>query len=276
VAYASLRGSRQLTSELPRLVLEIVVPVAAATLAGLVATTVIDVRAEAHARGQALQASLRRIVGQADAARRQVERDVHDGAQQQLVAASLQLRALARQATEDTARAATTLATVRAIVAAARLDLTVLSRGVYPRALAEGDLVAALSSSVAHGIRPVAVEADELPAVAPDVAAAVYFCCLEAVQNATKHAGERARITIRLHTAAGQLGFEVSDDGVGFDVAAGGGRGVRHLADRAEALGGQCVVTSAPGRGTVVRGRVPLGAPPAPDGAGRARVSSRG
>jgi signal transduction histidine kinase len=107
---------------------------------------------------------------------------------------------------------------------------------------------------------PTSVDAEEIGRYPQQVEAAIYFCCLEALQNAGKHAGDGAAITIELHEEQGALLFSVGDTGAGFDPASGAGQGhgFVNMADRVGAFGGTLRVDSAPGRGTTIRGRVPL------------------
>lgn len=136
-------------------------------------------------------------------------------------------------------------------------DLRDLARGIYPPLLADQGLVAALEAQARKSAVPVHVESDGIGRYPQEAEAAVYFCALEALQNTGKYA-EAAQATIRLHEEAGAIAFEVADDGVGFDPAARGyGTGLQGMADRLSALGGELSVDSAPGRGTIVRGRVP-------------------
>ena len=112
-----------------------------------------------------------------------------------------------------------------------------------------------------RAVLPTSVEVDELPRFDPDVEAAVYFCCLEAIQNAGKHAGDGARVTVRIGHDADALRFAIADDGAGFDPADGDGHGhgFVNMEDRLGAIGGALVVTSAPGAGTTVSGVIPMG-----------------
>jgi signal transduction histidine kinase len=140
-------------------------------------------------------------------------------------------------------------------VAAALLaieTLSSLSRGIYPRLLSEQGLMAAVRSAVMAGPLPVAVEACEIGRLHPTVEAALYFCCMEAVQNATKHSGAD-RITVRMEKARGRWRLTVRDDGSGFDPAVvGEGAGLANMRDRLDAVGGVVTVDSRPGLGTTV------------------------
>jgi len=137
-------------------------------------------------------------------------------------------------------------------------ELRDLARGIYPPLLADLGLAAALEAQARKAALPVTVEARNLGRYSQDIEAAVYFCVLEALQNAAKYAQARqARVTLGHDSRA--LTFTVGDDGRGFDQAATPmGTGVQGMADRLAALGGTLRVTSAPGHGTQVTGRVPV------------------
>ncbi len=208
-----------------------------------------------------LQESRRRIVAAQDEERRRLERNIHDGAQQQLVALAVKVR-LARQLNDrDPIRAARQLEDVEAELGQALQDLRDLARGIYPPLLADRGLAAALGSQASKAAVPVTVEAEGLRRYPQDREAAVYFCCLEALQNVAKYAGSSS-VVVRLEERGGDLVFAVTDDGAGFDPATTGyGTGLRGMADRLEALGGDLWVESAPGRGTTVTGRISIDLP---------------
>jgi signal transduction histidine kinase len=133
-----------------------------------------------------------------------------------------------------------------------------LARGIYPPLLADKGLPVALESQARKATLPVTVVADGVQRYAQEIEAAVYFCCLEALQNAQKYAAA-TRASVRLHTTDGVLKFEVTDDGAGFDPAvAKRGAGLSNMADRIDALGGTLELSSAPGSGTTVSGTLPL------------------
>lgn len=216
----------------------------------------------------ALQASRRRIVEAQDTARRSLERDLHDGAQAQLI--SLRLRVGALQATLDGAEdpAAVTgveLGTLAAEIDAAVATLRNLARGLHSPLLDQGGPVAALRAHARSLPLPVTVRGEVAPRPDPAVESAVYLACLEALQNALRHSGA-GRIDVEVRGLGNELRFEVSDDGGGFDPAvAEPGLGLTSMEDRVAALGGTLTVDSGPGRGTRVRGRIPLtpaGSPP--------------
>ena len=137
-------------------------------------------------------------------------------------------------------------------------ELRDLAHGIYPPLLADKGLLAALESAARRATLPVSVRADGLARYTPEREATIYFCVLEALQNAGKYSGEGASVTVELHEDAGSLAFIVTDDGVGFDVAErGAGAGFTNILDRLGALGGTLRVESARGRGTRVAGAVP-------------------
>ena len=208
-------------------------------------------------RSQELRASRQRIVTTQDAERRRLERNIHDGAQQHLVALAVKLRLVRGLMAKDPGRAATMLGELRAEVDEAIETLSSLALGIYPPVLEERGIAAALESQVRVGSIPVVVDADGVDRQPIETEAAVYFCCLEAIQNAAKYA-QAARIDVRLGHVGANLTFEVRDDGVGFDTAASrSGSGLQGMADRLAALGGSVDIASTPGSGTVVSGHVP-------------------
>jgi signal transduction histidine kinase len=205
-----------------------------------------------------LRASRQRLVAAQDEERRRLERNIHDGAQQQLVALAVKAR-LARQLTErDPGKTAEMLQQIEAETQTALEDLRDLARGIYPPLLADRGLVAALEAQSRKASVPVSVEADAVGRYSADVEATVYFCTLEALQNVAKYA-EADGTLIRLSQSNGSLSFEVVDEGRGFDPdAVATGSGLQGMADRLAAVGGSLEIRSAPGRGTTVAGRVPV------------------
>jgi signal transduction histidine kinase len=210
-----------------------------------------------RSRSAELTASRRRLLETQDRERQRLERDIHDGAQQHLVALIVNLRLLKALVGGSPEQAGVLLPRLRLAVEKAEATLRDLASGVYPTSLVEEGVAAALRDAVGSAPLPIAVSggADRWP---DEVEAAIYFCCLEAVQNAVKHA-EAGSITIRLETRGGRARFVVSDDGAGFDAAAvRSSPGMAGLHDRMEVLGGSVDVRSAPGRGCTVEGSVPL------------------
>ena len=216
--------------------------------------------AEVRRQTEQLRASRSRVVSAADAERRRIERDLHDGAQQQLVALSANIRLAHELARSDLAAALAVLEQLGRDVQAALEELRELAHGIYPPLLADRGLAEALSAVAARGPVHARLEAPLLDRYPPDVEATVYFCCLEALQNTGKHAGDAATATMRVEEKSGKLAFEVSDDGLGFDPAShSGGAGLANMTDRLGAIGGTLRIESAPGRGTRVAGTIPLG-----------------
>jgi signal transduction histidine kinase len=206
-----------------------------------------------------LRESRRRIVSAQDERARALERNIHDGAQQQLVALSVKLGLAERLVVPDPDRAISMLAEAKAETNDALSDLRDLARGIYPPLLADQGLAAALEGQARKSLVPVEVEPDGIGRYPQETEAAVYFSCLEALQNVAKYANA-TRATIHLTQEDGSLTFEVSDDGIGFDPdGAAHGTGLQGIADRLAALGGQVTIRSAPGDGTTVAGRLPVG-----------------
>jgi signal transduction histidine kinase len=204
-----------------------------------------------------LRASQRRIVAAQDQERRRLERNIHDGAQQQLVALTVKMRLAESLAGKDTAKTEAMLVQMQEETQAALEDLRDLARGIYPPLLADQGLGAALESQARKSAVPVTVESDGVGRYPQEVEAAVYFSVLEALQNVAKYA-EAQHATVALAQVNGELAFSVRDDGRGFAAGdAGRGSGFQGMADRLGALGGTVAITSAPGQGTMVAGRIP-------------------
>jgi signal transduction histidine kinase len=205
-----------------------------------------------------LRASRRRLVTAQDEERRRLERNIHDGAQQQLVALTVKARLAEQMIDRDPATARDLVAQIGTETTGTLEDLRDLARGIYPPLLADKGLAAALEAQGRKAAVPVAVDSD-VGRLDRDVEAGVYFCVLEALNNVAKYAGA-SHVDVRLWWQDGEVVFEVGDDGVGFDPAARGyGTGLRGMADRLEALGGSLEVRSAPKAGTKVVGRIPAG-----------------
>ena len=216
---------------------------------------------ELRRQAQDLQASRARIVVAADAERRRMERDLHDGAQQYLVAIAVKARLIRQLARTDVARSVALSEELVADVAAALDDLRTLAHGIYPPLLSSDGLGAALAAVARRATIPVHLDAQGVGRHQPEIEAAVYYCCLEALQNATKYAGEAATAHIRVWEENAELRFEVADDGAGFELDHKvRGAGLTNMSDRMGAVGGTLLVDSAPGSGTRVRGVVPTGA----------------
>jgi signal transduction histidine kinase len=227
-----------------------------ASQAGLVLRNV-RLTAELHARIDDLRASRRRLVRAQDEERHRIERNLHDGAQQQLVALNVQLTLL-EDAADDPGEVREVTGELRAGLRAALDDLRALARGIYPPLLADQGLSAALHAQAGKAPLPVEIEADGIGRYPREAEAAAYFCILEALQNVAKYA-RASRATVALSCPAGQLRFTVTDDGDGFDPAkATHGTGLQGMADRLAAVGGTLRVDSAPGSGTTVSGTLPV------------------
>jgi len=204
----------------------------------------------------------------AAAERRRIERDLHDGAQSLLVSMRIKLGLAADRAAELDAPDLHRLLLELGDEAQAALDgVRTIAHGTYPPLLATRGLAAALAAEGDRTALPVRV-LGRVPRSGPEHEAAVYFVCLEALQNAAKHAGRGARATVRLSCWGNALAFDVRDDGAGFAAASAppGSGGLAHMRERAEAVGGELTVIAEPGRGTRVRGRVPWPARVIPSG----------
>ncbi|HEX3327479.1 MAG TPA: GAF domain-containing sensor histidine kinase, partial [Actinomycetota bacterium] len=227
-----------------------------ASQAGLVLRNV-RLTAELRATIDELRASRRRLVGAQDEERRKIERNLHDGAQQQLVALRVQLGLLGRVA-GDPKRVEKMAHQLQDALQDALDDLRDLARGIYPPLLADKGLAFALEAQVRKLASDAAVESDGVGRYPQEVEAAVYFCALEAMQNVSKYA-EATTTVVRLAETDGHLLFEIQDDGRGFSPdETGYGTGLRGMADRLDAIGGNLEVSSEPGQGTLVRGQVKL------------------
>jgi signal transduction histidine kinase len=206
---------------------------------------------------QDLRESRRRIVSAQDQRARTLERNIHDGAQQQLVALSVKLRLASGLLERDPAKARTMLEELQGQTTETLEDLRDLARGIYPPLLADKGLPAALEAQARKSPVPVTVQPDGVGRYGQDVESAVYFCCLEALNNVAKYA-DASSVEIRLRQKDGELRFEVADNGVGFEPGATTrGTGLQGIADRLDALGGRFEIRTAPGKGTTLVGLVP-------------------
>jgi signal transduction histidine kinase len=203
-----------------------------------------------------LRESRRRIVSAQDERARALERNIHDGAQQQLVALSVKLRLATGFVERDPVKARAMLEELQGQTTETLEDLRDLARGIYPPLLADKGLPAALEAQARKSPVPVTVQPDGVGRYRQDVESAVYFCCLEALNNVAKYA-DASSVEIRLQQSDGELRFQVADDGRGFDTAAmSDGTGLQGMADRLDAIGGIFEIVSVPGAGTTVSGRL--------------------
>jgi signal transduction histidine kinase len=205
-----------------------------------------------------LRMSRQRLVSAQDEERRKLERNLHDGAQQQIVALAVKLRLLERLIERDAEKAKSMAASLQTEAGDALEELRDLARGIYPPLLADKGLVAALESQARRSVVHVTIDADGVGRYPQEIEAAVYFSCLEALQNVAKYA-EVTRATLRLSDGDGRLRFEVTDDGVGFEAdETPYGTGLHGIADRLSAIGGEAHVRSTPGAGTSITGELPI------------------
>jgi signal transduction histidine kinase len=207
-----------------------------------------------------LQDSRRRIVAASEAERRKLERDLHDGAQQRLVSLRIRLAIASEHAVGDPV-AQSRLGELEGDLDEAIEELRDLAHGIFPSLLSDRGLLPALRAVGRRGPRAIEVTGRRIGRYPPEIESAVYYCCLEALQNATKHAGAEARIVARLSADQQELRVEVSDDGPGFDVTrVNGGVGLRNMQDRLGAVRGRLTIISSPGNGTLITGVVPISA----------------
>jgi signal transduction histidine kinase len=185
-----------------------------------------------------------------------LEADLHDGAQQRLMAVQIKLRLVQEQVQDD--GVAAQLEAVAVDAAEAVEELRTLAHGIYPPVLRSGGLVKALRSLAMRAPIAMSVTDEGIGRCSPAVEAAIYFCSVEAVQNAIKHAGSAVGVAVSVGRDRDGVGFAISDDGVGMDHSPGGdGYGLIGMRDRVGAVGGRLEIISSPGRGTTVRGTIP-------------------
>nr|MBA2600961.1 hypothetical protein [Actinomycetota bacterium] len=241
---------------------ERVTPVEERLLAGLAGQAGLVLKnaqltAELSARIEELRASRQRIVAAQDAERKRIERDIHDGAQQQLIAMGMKARSARELAAADPGRAEDLLEEIVNDSTAAVQALRDLARGIYPPILAHRGLGSALEAHARRCPVTVKIESDGISRYASDIENALYFCCLEAIQNGMKHG--RGPLTVTLRESDDSLRFDVVDRGPGFQSEDTGiGSGMQNMADRLSALGGKLEIATGPEGGASVSGRVPL------------------
>jgi len=220
--------------------------------AGLVLKNV-GLTSDLQARLVDLRASRQRLVAAQDDERRRLERNLHDGAQQHLVALKVKLGLAEMVATRDPEKARAAIAELKQDADDALETLRDLARGIYPPLLADKGLSTALQAQARKATLPVTIEADGVGRYPQDTEAALYFCILEALQNIQKYA-QASRAVVRLREEGGELSVEVADDGRGFDVSTTiRGNGLTNMEDRLDALGGTLQIMSRPGGGTTLR-----------------------
>jgi signal transduction histidine kinase len=228
--------------------------------AGLVLKNV-GLTADLQARLDDLRASRQRLVAAQDNERRRLERNLHDGAQQHLVAIKVKLGLVERLTATDPEKAKTTILDLKRDADDALETLRDLARGIYPPLLADQGLAVALRSQAAKATLPVHVDAAGVGRYPQETEAAVYFCTLEALQNVQKYAAASA-VHVRVCDGGKRLQVEITDDGRGFDMAATKrGSGLTNMEDRLDALGGKLEIESSPGKGTRLRAQVPSSQP---------------
>jgi signal transduction histidine kinase len=228
---------------------------AAMSLVGLT----VRMKSERLAASRELRASRQRIVLSVEDERRRLERDLHDGAQQRLIALRIQLGLAAELLTHEPQASSRLLSELAGEAQGALDELRDLVHGIYPPVLLEEGLEAAIRVLAADTQVRTRLDLPGIRRHEPELEAAVYFTCMEAVQNAVKHAGLRAIVTIQLRERRGELYFEVRDTGGGFDThCERSSGGIVNMRDRVGASGGTIEVLSRAGRGTTVMGSVPL------------------
>jgi signal transduction histidine kinase/plastocyanin len=217
----------------------------------------VQLTTELQHRLDELRSSRQRIVSAQDAERRRLERDIHDGAQQNLVALSLKLRRAQELADRDPVKASELMEELQDDTAEALQALRDLARGIHPPVLTDRGLEAALEAHARRCPLPVTVRAAGIGRHPAPIEAAVYFCASEAIQNAVKHSGA-TNLAIEVAVRDGSLEFSITDDGSGFEPSNVESSGIANMTDRLAAVAGTLVITPAPGGGTKVRGHIPL------------------
>ncbi len=231
--------------------------VQAAGAAAVIRLEKAQLEAELRASNADLAASRVRLIETAHAERRRLERDLHDGVQQHLVGLRIKLELAAQEIRDDPGTSEHLLASVGRQLDGVLTEVRSLARGIYPALLTEHGLGEALRAAARNSPLDVEVHARRIGRYPEDVEVAVYFCCLEALQNAAKHAGSDVPVTVSLWLEAGRLHFEVRDGGIGFNHArTGSGSGLINMRDRIEAVGGTLRIASGTRDGTSVCGSV--------------------
>jgi len=210
---------------------------------------------------QELRQARVRALDAIDLERQRIQRDLHDGAQQRLVSVRIHLSLLERRATARDEREA--IEELGRELDAALVDIRSVTRNEAPQLLLRSGVADGLRAVAAHSPIPVSVESRRFARYAPQLERAVYFCCVEAVQNAVKHAGPAAMVRVRLAGSKRGVSFTVDDSGLGFDPSrVRRGSGLTNLADRIGVLGGELSIESRPGMGTRVHAQIPVAVGP--------------
>jgi signal transduction histidine kinase len=212
--------------------------------------------AEVESSLQALQASRARLLASADEERRRIERDLHDGAQQRLVGLRIKLELAEELIVTDPVGGRALLHEIGDETVGALEEVRSLAHGVYPPLLAQRGLREAIHEATRRSPVPARLDARSVQRYDRSVESAVYFCCMEALQNVAKHASGATQIVVTLRDD-GALRFEIRDDGAGFESQIVAGAGLANMRDRIEAVGGELTLVSTPGMGTRVVGSVP-------------------
>jgi signal transduction histidine kinase/multidrug transporter EmrE-like cation transporter len=248
--------------------------------AGSAALLVLDhhrLDAELRASVRELRESQARILAAADVERQRIERDLHDGAQQRLVALRMKLELMTELMERDPVRAGALQAEIGDELDGALEEIRGLARGIYPPLLASHGLGEALDAVAIRCPVATTVRVTDARRFTPEIETAVYFCCREALQNVAKHARGATRATVEVSGDDTTLRFTVADDGAGFDTAATTpGAGLVNMRDRVAVAGGQVEVRSRIGAGTTVTGAIPLRDRDEPDGSPGRRQASPG
>ncbi|WP_433594432.1 sensor histidine kinase [Nocardia sp. CA-145437] len=209
-------------------------------------------------RADQLTSSRARLVAATDAERRRLEQDLHDGAQQQLVAVAITLQLARQTVTTDPVAGVGLIGEAGELLQTAIAEIRRLAQGIYPPLLAREGLPGALPAAAARSPIPVRVRTDRIGRYRPDIETALYYCCLEALQNSAKHGGPTATVTIAAHQSDTGLVVTVTDTGRGFDPdRATDGTGLTNMRDRLAVIGGSMRVDSRPGTGTRLTATVP-------------------
>ena len=228
------------------------------TFAALTTLCLAAIVSERRRATEELSESRARIAAARERERRRLESELHDSAQNRIFALRVKLRLAQERTGEAAPELAAQLGSLIDEAGAVGDDLRRIAHGLSPPMLSTHGLAVALSVEGANSAIPVDVVAGNVGPSEPHIERAVYLCCLESIQNAAKHAGPDARVTVRLGCEDGELLFSVQDTGRGFDLrTATPGAGLASLRDRAETVGGHVEVVAVPGRGTTVAGTVP-------------------